>query len=137
MKSKNSIITYNDPLIYRKKKQIDETVTMSDEGFPLPSVIEISESGMCNRKCVFCPRINPEIYPNLNLNMSVKLAQKIGEELSNINFEGVVVFSGYSEPTLCPHFEEIIKAFPKKIRLELVTNGDKLTPKDFKNLFSI
>ena len=47
MSKKNNIITYNDPLIFRKKKQIDETVVLTDEGFPMPSVVEISGSGMC------------------------------------------------------------------------------------------
>ena len=27
---------------------------------PLPSEIEISESGTCNRKCSFCPRSAPD-----------------------------------------------------------------------------
>ena len=26
----------------------------------MPSVVEISDSGVCNRKCSFCPRSNPE-----------------------------------------------------------------------------
>ena len=56
--------------------------------------------------------------------------------MSDINYKGVVVFSGYSEPTLCPHFEHIIKAFPSQIRLELVTNGDRLKPNDLKRLSS-
>ena len=68
--------------------------------------------------------------------MSIKLAEKIGKELGDINYKGVVVFSGYSEPTLCPHFEDIIKAFPPQIRLELVTNGDRLKPNDLKKLSS-
>ena len=29
------------------------------DGIPLPSVVEISESGTCNRKCAFCPRSAP------------------------------------------------------------------------------
>ena len=121
--------------IIRKSSYIDSVTTFN--GVPLFSWIDINITELCNRKCVFCPRVNPEFYPNLNLHMDVALAKKIGEELSFISYQGVVVFSGYSEPTLCPHFEEIIKAFPKDIRLELVTNGDKLTSKDFKHLFSI
>ena len=121
--------------LLRKSSYIDSVARF--KGVPLFSWIDINITELCNRKCVFCPRVNPEFYPNLNLHMDIELAKKIGKELSSINYQGVVVFSGYSEPTLCPHFEEIIKAFPKKIRLELVTNGDKLTPKDFKNLFSL
>ena len=121
--------------LMRKSSYIDSVTKLS--GVPLFSWIDINITELCNRKCVFCPRVNPEFYPNLNLHMDIDLAKKIGKELSAMNYQGVVVFSGYSEPTLCPHFDEIIKAFPKNIRLELVTNGDKLTPKDFRNLFSI
>ena len=81
--------------LIRKSSYIDE-VTFLDN-IPLFSWIDINVTELCNRKCVFCPRINPEIYPNLNLNMSIKLAAKIGKELSEINYKGVVVFSGYSE----------------------------------------
>ena len=118
--------------LIRKSSYIDNVSILDNT--PLFSWIDINITELCNRKCVFCPRINPEIYPNLNLNMSIKLAEKIGKELSDIHFKGVVVFSGYSEPTLCPHFDDIIKAFPSKIRLELVTNGDRLGSDDFKRL---
>ena len=88
MKTKNSLITYNDPLIYRKKKQIDETVSISAKGFPLPSVVEISESGMCNRKCVFCPRSDPN-YNHVNEFISPKLIEKITLELKSLNIIGL------------------------------------------------
>ena len=130
--SKITDATLNNLL--RKSSYIDDVHFKDD--IPIFSWVDINITELCNRKCIFCPRIDPEIYPNLNLNMDVKLAKKIGEELGDLNYKGVVVFSGYSEPTLCPHFHEIIKAFPSKIRLELVTNGDKLTAEDFKEFSS-
>ena len=27
-----------------------------EDGVPLPAIIEISNSGVCNRECSFCPR---------------------------------------------------------------------------------
>ena len=30
-----------------------------EEGVPVPSIIEISNSGVCNRECSFCPRSDP------------------------------------------------------------------------------
>ncbi len=120
--------------LLRKSSYVDH-VTYFNE-VPLFSWIDINVTELCNRKCVFCPRVSAEFYPNLNLNMDKNLAEKIGAELAALNYKGVVVFSGYSEPTLCPHFEDIISSFPTNIRLELVTNGDNLTAKDFKKLYN-
>ena len=94
--------------LLRKSSYIDSVARF--KGVPLFSWIDINITELCNRKCVFCPRVNPEFYPNLNLHMDIELAKKIGKELSSINYQGVVVFSGYSEPTLCPHFDDIIKS---------------------------
>lgn len=113
----------------RKSHYVD-TVQDKDNA-PLFSWIDINVTELCNRKCVFCPRIDSDFYPNLNLHMSVELATKIADELESIGYEGSVVFSGYSEPTMCPHFEDIIRVFPKTVRLELVTNGDNLSVEDF------
>ena len=35
-------------------------------GFPLFSFVELNVNELCNRTCVFCPRVDPKIYPNLN-----------------------------------------------------------------------
>ena len=43
-----------DPLIKRKSDITKNIQHYSD--IPLPSVVEVSESGTCNRKCSFCPR---------------------------------------------------------------------------------
>ncbi|ASM50755.1 hypothetical protein PESP_a2841 [Pseudoalteromonas espejiana DSM 9414] len=116
----------------RKSSYIDDVQFIDD--VPLFSWLDINITELCNRKCEFCPRIDDSIYPNQNLHMSVEIARKIGQELLELNYKGVVVFSGYSEPTLCPHFDEIIAAFPKEIRLEMVTNGDKLKPRYIQKL---
>ena len=52
MKVKQKFI---DPVIKKKAKDI-ENIQYTKDGLPLPSIIEISESGTCNRKCSFCPR---------------------------------------------------------------------------------
>lgn len=116
----------------RKSSYIDDVQLIGNT--PLFSWVDINVTELCNRKCEFCPRIDDSVYPNQNLHMSVALAKKIGNELEALNYKGVVVFSGYSEPTLCPHFADILAAFPKNIRLEMVTNGDKLKPKYIKKL---
>ena len=75
-KDKSRLSNYDDPLIYRKKKLVDENVSITKNGFPLPAVIEISESGMCNRKCVFCPRSDPH-YEHVNEFISSDLIERL------------------------------------------------------------
>ncbi len=118
----------------RKSEYVDAVQELDDT--PLFSWIDINVTELCNRKCVFCPRADPEFYPNLNLHMSVKLAKKIADELDDIGYTGSIVFSGYGESTLCPHFEDIIRVFPKRVRLELVTNGDKVSAKNFLDMYN-
>ena len=48
-----------DPLI-KRKANLTKNVQFYKKNIPLPSVVEISESGTCNRKCSFCPRSAPD-----------------------------------------------------------------------------
>ena len=49
-------IKFLDPSIERKKNITDNSFQLlKGTSFPLPSEVEISESGTCNRKCSFCP----------------------------------------------------------------------------------
>ena len=36
----------------------------------LPQIISINPTELCTRRCEFCPRADPNVYPNRNLNMS-------------------------------------------------------------------
>ena len=56
---------FYDPNIDRKTKIMDESFSLTSDGFPLPANIEISNSGVCNRKCSFCPRSDPN-YEHVN-----------------------------------------------------------------------
>jgi radical SAM protein with 4Fe4S-binding SPASM domain len=137
MNKKNNIITYNDPLIFRKKKQIDETVLLTEEGFPMPSVVEISESGMCNRKCVFCPRSDPD-YNHVNEFISPKLVDKLTKQLSSLDYENLILFSGFVEPLLDKNIYNLIKIVKKnlpKSNIEIITNGDVLNKKRLLKLY--
>ena len=67
-------------------------------------VIEINLTELCNRKCVFCPRVDPEIFPNRNLHMSLELSEKIASNLKKINYQGRLSFSGFGEPFLTKNF---------------------------------
>ena len=53
-------IKYLDPSIDRKKNLTNQNFQLIEgTSIPLPSEVEISESGVCNRKCSFCPRSDP------------------------------------------------------------------------------
>ena len=137
MGKKNDIITYNDPLIFRKKKQIDETVMLTDEGFPMPSVVEISESGMCNRKCVFCPRSDPD-YNHVNEFISPKLVDNLTKQLSSFDYDNLILFSGFVEPLLDKNIYNLLKIVKKnlpKSNIEIITNGDVLNKKRLLKLY--
>jgi len=118
--------------IERKRPSIDD-VTFVD-GAPLFSWVELNVNELCNRKCIFCPRSDK--YPNQNLHMDISLAHLIAEQLSSLNFQGTVNISGTGEALLTRHLPSIIKPFGNKdIRVEIVTNGDKIKPKMIDDLF--
>ena len=104
---------------------------------PLMSVIEISNSGMCNRKCSFCPRSDPN-YPDINEFISDKLHKKIFSELSELKYKGMIIYSGYVEPLLHKRiYQNIAEArkFLPEAQIEIITNGDVLNKDRLKKLF--
>ena len=103
-------------------------------------VVEINLTELCNRKCVFCPRVDPKVFPNRNLHTELKTSEKIANDLADRNFEGRISFSGFGEPLLCKDFDQHLKIFRKKmpnVYLETNTNGDKLSPTRIKELFDV
>ena len=107
---------------------------------PLDSIltVEINTTELCNRTCVFCPRHDPEVFPNRNLHLTVKGAKTIAEELGDNGFQGKISFSGFGENLLNPYFAEIVKEFRIELpmaTLECNTNGDRLTEKKAKELY--
>ena len=58
-------IKFLDPSIKRKNDLTNKNFQLiKGTNIPLPSEVEISESGICNRKCSFCPRSDPN-YPDI------------------------------------------------------------------------
>lgn len=116
----------------RRKSAYVDRVQLHD-GYPLPSWIDLNLTELCNRSggskkpCVFCPRIDPGFYPNQKLYMSLDLAEKIGADLRGLEYQGVVVLCGFGEPMLHPDVVQIVRRF-QGLRVELVTNGDFLSP---------
>ena len=129
---------YFDPSINRKKNIVTKSLNefKANKG-PLPAIIEISESGMCNRKCSFCPRSDPE-YNHVNEFISFLLIEKLGSELSHLNFENRILFSGFVEPLLDKKLYEkikLLKNYLPKSKIEINTNGDVLNKKRLIKLF--
>ena len=129
---------YFDPSINRKKKIVTNSLNeVETNKGPLPAIIEISESGMCNRKCSFCPRSDPE-YNHVNEFISFLLIEKLGSELSHLNFENRILFSGFVEPLLDKKLYEkikLLKNYLPKSKIEINTNGDVLNKKRLIKLF--
>ena len=127
-----------DPLIPRKKKITDNVFFLNNfDKIPLPSVVEISESGTCNRTCSFCPRSAPD-YKDIKEFISEDLIMKLSKELKEYNYQGIFLFSGFVEPLLDKNIYNLISIVKKNIplaKIEMVTNGDVLDVKRAKKLY--
>lgn len=125
-----------DPLI-KRKANLTKKVQFYKKNVPLPSVIEISESGTCNRKCSFCPRSAPD-FKDLKEFISDKLIIKLSKELSLYEYSGIFLFSGFVEPLLDKNIYNllsIVRNYLSKAKIEMVTNGDVINEERTKKLF--
>ena len=85
---------------------------------------------------IFSDSKRPSI-PIIKMVAGKNLAEEIANQLSSINFDGIVNISGTGEATLTKHLSDIVQKFgDKKIHIELVTNGDKLKPKLIESLYN-
>lgn len=108
------------------------------DGSPAFSHIEFNIHGSCNRRCVFCPRVDEQLFPNLSEGLSVELYRKILRDLQSIRYTGRLSYSGFSEPLYHTQLDELIassKAALPGCRVEIVTNGDMVTSKRLRGLF--
>ena len=129
-----------DTFLNHRKKQEDNHFGKNNSDNPLSSIltIELNTTELCNRTCVFCPRHDPEVYPNRNLNMSIGDAEKIAINLSEHDYRGKISYSGYSENFLNKKFFEIINVMRKYLKTNLFecnTNGDFLKKESVKDIF--
>jgi radical SAM protein with 4Fe4S-binding SPASM domain len=139
MSSRNlSSPNFFDPAILRKSSIIDKGFALVNDSLPLPSIIELSPSGTCNRTCDFCPRSDPA-YPIDENFISIDLTSKLANQLNAVNFSGLVMFSGFVEPLLDKNiFEHIslLRTHLSDSRIEMVTNGDVLNEERLQKLFA-
>ena len=91
MTSKNDL-RFFDPQIEVKKKAVGERLQFIPKTrIPIPSEIEISESGICNRKCSFCPRSDPNFEHKKEF-IEFNLFKKLCDELKELSFAGLFYF---------------------------------------------
>ena len=103
-----------------------------DEG-PLFNWVDVNPTELCNRTCSFCPR--GVDYPNKNFHITEELIEKIGIDLEEVDFGGIVNICGNGEPLLSKNLFSLIERL-KHFTLEIVTNGDKLTEKKIEKLYN-
>ena len=129
-----------DPNIENKSKTVEGKIQLFDyEGIklPLPTEIEISESGTCNRSCSFCPR-SAEDFIDKKEFITNELHEKLCKELQALNYRGTIRYSGFVEPMLDKNIYNLInmvKNFLPDSNVEMVTNGDPLNLKRLEKLF--
>ena len=120
----------------KRRTVIVNDILSKYKGKPIPSWIELSIIDVCNRKCSFCPKVDPKIAPDTYQRMSLSLIDKLCNELREIEYKGSVVLCGYGEPMLHKEVNIICKKLSKVSFVEVVTNGDTLSPKAIKNLYA-
>ena len=133
-----SEIKFYDPQIDVKNKLVEKTLQyIPNTEIPLPSEVEISESGTCNRTCSFCPRSDPDFEDKKEF-ISNDLHNKLCDELSKLFLAGTIRYSGFVEPLLDKNIFNLLK-YAKKTNpmanLEMVTNGDVLNIRRLKKLY--
>src|SRR5262249_1718671 len=91
-------------------------------------LVEIETHSYCNRTCWFCPN-NFIDRSSQNIKLSLSILVKICENLSSIDYDGMIVFSGYNEPlygeTIFAWAKHIKESCPRSIII-VYTNGDYL-----------
>ena len=130
-----------DPNIKRKSSIIQNSLQFDkSKKIPLFSLVEISDSGTCNRACSFCPRSNREWMDKFDKKEFIdpKLHESIVIQLKDLDYKGIVVYSGFNEPLLNKNIYKNIsqtRSYLPKAKIELITNGDVLNEKRLMKLF--
>ncbi len=130
-----------DPNIERKNVLQDAHLKNAPRlpgGEPLFSHVEFSICGLCNRVCSFCPRADPEVYPNKTEYLSIDLYKKILSELAEISYTGRLSYSGFSEPYYHKRLIEMVsltKQYLPNGTIEIVTNGDMLNAEKLRAIY--
>ncbi len=102
------------------------------------SVVEFEINSMCNRKCVYCP--NNKHERKQKGFMKEELFRKCVDDLSRINYSGLINYSFYGEPLLDRRLEKFVEYAGRKCphaKSIIFTNGDFLNPGRFRRLLRL
>ncbi len=119
--------------IKRRSEFVD--IVPIHEGIPMPTWVELSLIDVCNRKCSFCPKADEKVAPDTFQKMTRKIIDEIHDQLLEIHFNGTISLCGYGEPLLHKDISYIVKKLSNVSKVEVITNGDVLTPKRLQELY--
>jgi len=124
----------------KRKSAIAAARLTTNTGIPVFSIVEISVVAACNRRCSFCP-VSDDYYKKVGLSgvMKQSLYEKLLQDLESIDYSGMILFSGESEPLLHKRLDRLIsrtKEVLPNTQIEVNSNGDLLTEQKLKSLFS-
>ena len=124
----------------KRKNAIAAARLTTKTGVPVFSIVEISVVAACNRRCSFCP-VSDNYYKKVGLSgvMKQSLYEKLLEDLKSIDYSGMILFSGESEPLLHKRLDRLIsrtKQILPNTQIEVNSNGDLLTATKLESLFS-
>jgi hypothetical protein len=96
------------------------------------ATVEINITELCNRTCSFCPRHDPDVYPNQKLFMDLSTVENLTEQLRAANWHGDIHITGFGEPHTHPQLLEIVKTLKSydSLYVEITSNGDRLIDAD-------
>lgn len=122
------------------RKNIFDTFEIEEDNIMSAlQIIDVNVTEICTRKCVFCPRVDKNLYPNRNLHMSLETCEKLANDLAEFEYKNQVVFAGFSEPLANKKIFDIVKTFRDKLQynnnISITTNGDLLKDDTLKKLF--
>lgn len=127
-------------LEHRKKQEEEHLKRIAGDRDPMNSLItvEFNVTELCNRKCVFCPRVDPKVYPNRSLHMKKETTAKVASDLASFSYRGRISFSGFGEPFLHKEFAALVRIcriYLPESTIETNTNGDFLTVEKIQEIF--
>lgn len=102
--------------------------------------IEFETLTYCNRKCFYCPNIDFERFGEEgDFFMKEDVFTTLIEQLKNMGFNGLIAPHLYGEPMSDPRLNKWMKHIKSEIpdcRIKIVTNGDFLDKKSYRDLIN-
>jgi len=119
---------YIENSVVKKGQLVSDRLHLRDDT-PLFAIVEFNIWGACNRRCPFCPVSDPDVFTNKREGIQLADYEKILTDLQDIEFNGTIFWSMFSEPLLHNKINElaiITKEILPSVRLHIVSNGDMI-----------